>query len=116
MSTTYEITGTIHRIGETVVVKDTFRKREFVLSVQDGDYTQYIKLQVSQDRCSLLDRCAVGEEVTARFNLRGKPFTNKDGQEVFFTNLEAWRIDRGTSTVPERTPEQTAASFDDVPF
>lgn len=112
----YTLTGTIYRIYDTVVVKDTFRKRDFIVLIPDGQYPQHVKLQCSQDRCSLLDGLKPGDPVTAHFNVRGRLYTDKNGQEQAFTNLEAWKIDRGNATVPERTPEQTAESFDDVPF
>lgn len=112
----YTLTGTIHRISDTVVVKDTFRKREFIVLIPDGQYPQHVKLQCSQDRCSLLDGLKPGDPIKVAFNVRGRLYTDKNGQETAFTNLEAWKIDRGASTVPERTPEQTAAKFDDVPF
>lgn len=116
MSTTYEITGTIHRISDTVVVKDTFRKREFIVMIPDGQYPQHVKLQCTQDRCSLLDGLKPGDPITVAFNVRGRLYTDKNGQETAFTNLEAWRIDRGNAEPPTKTAEQVAASFDDVPF
>jgi single-strand DNA-binding protein len=116
----FNIAGKLYRIYDTTTVKDTFRKREFVVEVQDGNYPQHIKLQVTQDRCALLDRYKVGDEVVVHFNLRGRPFTNKDGQEVFFTNLEAWRIEGrsvGSGSQPTAaSTQQQVPDFDDVPF
>lgn len=127
MANTYEAVGKMYRIMETQQVKDTFRKREFVIEMQDGNYPQHIKFQVTQDRCDMLDRYQVGQEVTVFFNLRGRPFTNREGQEVFFTNLEAWRIQAGapSSTTPDAPDysqispakgSSAGADFDDVPF
>lgn len=96
MSNQYESVGTLHKVYDTQQVKDTFKKREFVIEVQDGEYPQHIKFQVTQDRCELLDKYKVGQEVTVLFNLRGRPFQNKDGQTMYFTNLEAWRIEGPT--------------------
>lgn len=127
MANTYEAVGKIHRIMDTQQVKDTFRKREFVIEMQDGNYPQHIKFQVTQDRCDMLDRFQVGQDVTVFFNLRGRPFTNREGQEVFFTNLEAWRIQAGTaasaapdmpdySQIAPAKGSSAGADFDDVPF
>jgi len=106
-------------------VKDTFRKRDFVLEMQDGNYPQHIKFQVTQDRCQLLDTFKVGQQVKVLFNLRGRPFQSKTGETVYFTNLEAWRIEpaqAGTgpaqdySQIPPAASGPATADFDDVPF
>ncbi len=126
MANSYEAIGTVHMISDTQQVKDTFRKREFVIEIQDGNYPQHIKFQVTQDRCALLDNFKVGQQVKVQFNLRGRPFQNREGQTVYFTNLEAWRVEPaqagGASTgtdYSQITPASASASdgFDeDVPF
>lgn len=118
-SNSFEAVGVLRHIGETVQVKDTFRKREFVLEIEDGNYPQHIKFQVSQDRCELLDQYKLGDTVRALFNLRGKPYQNKEGQTAYFTNLEAWRIESvAAASQPASTGERDlTGTFDDnVPF
>lgn len=88
----FDIQGRLHEIFEENRVSDKFRKREFVLEIPDGSYTQYPKFQLTQDKCSLLDQFKIGDEVKVTFNLSGKPFT-KDGTTMYFTNLSAWRIE-----------------------
>ncbi len=124
MSNSYEATGTLHYLSETQQVKDTFRKREFVLEIQDGNYPQHIKFQVTQDRCAILDSYKVGQQLKVMFNLRGRPFQNKDGQTLYFTNLEAWRVEGAGAPSPATTdysqisPANPGAKddYDDVPF
>ena len=90
----------------------------------DGNYPQHIKFQVTQDRCALLDTMKVGQQVKVLFNLRGRPFQNREGQTVYYTNLEAWRIEGASAAAPASTdysqisPAQSGAKddFDDVPF
>ena len=124
MANSYEAVGKLHHLTETQQVKDTFRKREFVLEIQDGNYPQHIKFQVTQDRCSIMDSYKVGQELKVLFNLRGRPFQNKDGQTVYYTNLEAWRIEAAGGAAPattdfsQITPAGSTAKddYDDVPF
>lgn len=125
MANSYEALGTLHVVFDTQQVKDTFRKREFVIEMQDGQYPQHIKFQVTQDRCALLDNYKVGQEIKVLFNLRGRPFTGKDGQTLYFTNLEAWRVEAAQpggvagqdfSQIPPAAASSSAAEFDDVPF
>ncbi|WP_139921505.1 DUF3127 domain-containing protein [Hymenobacter sp. DG01] len=90
----YEATGRLHEIFDEQQVSEKFRKREFVLEVVDGQYPEHIKFQLVQDKTALIDSYKVGDEVKISFNLRGRGF-NKNGQMLYFTNLEAWRIESG---------------------
>ncbi|MGI4743833.1 MAG: DUF3127 domain-containing protein [Janthinobacterium lividum] len=88
----YDATGQLHEIFDEQQVSEKFRKREFVLEVQDGQYPQQIKFQLTQDKTSVIDPYKVGDQVKVTFDLRGRGF-NKNGQMLYFTNLEAWRIE-----------------------
>ncbi|MCX6139649.1 MAG: DUF3127 domain-containing protein [Candidatus Kapabacteria bacterium] len=125
MANSFEALGTMHVVMDTQQVKDTFKKREFVIEMQDGNYPQHIKFQVTQDRCALLDSFKVGQQVKVLFNLRGRPFQGKDGQTMYFTNLEAWRIELASGAAAptgadySQIPQAAAGAkddFDDVPF
>ena len=61
MSNQYDATGKILAIMDTQQINDSFRKREFVVEVPDGNYPQAIKFQVVQDKTDMLDAFAVGD-------------------------------------------------------
>src|SRR5690349_14297119 len=122
----YDAQGKLHEIFDEQQVSEKFRKREFVLEIPDGAYTQFIKFQLTQDKCSLLDQYKVGDEVKVAFNLSGKPFT-KNGTTMYFTNLGAWRIEpvsgnQGGGQQNGYAAQPAAASFvmdeadNDLPF
>ena len=79
-------------VGDTQQLSEKFAKREFVVEYDNGKYSEFIKFQLTQDKCGLADGLAVGSEVKVSFNLRGKPY-DKGGERIYFTNLEAWRIE-----------------------
>jgi hypothetical protein len=79
--------------GETVAVSDKFKKREFVGTVE-GSYPQDIQFQLSQDKCNLLDNFQVGEEIEIEYNLRGREWTNPQGETKYFNTLEVWKVGR----------------------
>ena len=87
--------------GKVIVVKDvqhineTFKKREFVLDVEDGEYSQKIQLEVMQDKCDVLNDVQVGQMLNVEFNLRGREWTNPQGEVKYFNTLQAWKIDKG---------------------
>lgn len=129
MSNSFETTGRVHVISDTQQVSDTFKKREFVLEIQDGNYPQYVKFQMTQDKTILLDNYQIGQEVKVLFNLRGREYVRKnDGSKDYWLNLEAWRIEAASSGVgasaegtdySQISPASAsggAQDFDDVPF
>lgn len=88
------ITGKVLEIFPVQQVKESFRKREFVVEYRDnGQYSEYIKFELIQDRCDFLNDFKVGDEVDVQFNLKGRVWTNPQGEKVYFNSLQAWRID-----------------------
>ena len=110
----FEVKGKVEVIYQTQQVTDRFKKREFVLEVQNGMYPEYVKFQLTQDRCGLLDPFSVGDEINVSFNLKGRPYT-KDGKTTYFTNLEAWRIDSaGAAKAEAPAPNVESQGGDDI--
>ena len=89
----YEITAKLHKVFEIQSKTNTFQAREFVLETE-GQYPQYIKFQLTQDRCSLIDSYKEGDQIKVSFDLRGREWNEK-----YFTNLNAWKIEPGAATV-----------------
>ena len=127
MSTSFEVTGTIITIMDTVQVTDTFKKREFVIEIPDGNYPQKVKFQIAQDKTSLLDNFKAGQLVNIHFNLRGREYTRKaDGSTDYWLNLDCWRLnaveagaEEGGSDYSQISPAQASGvkeDMDDVPF
>ena len=100
-----QLTGTIKMIGQTTQVSEKFSKRDFVVTDSSGMYPQEILFQATQDKCGLLDTVQVGQEVTVHFNLRGREWTNPQGEVKYFNTLEAWRIEAGAQALPDLTTE-----------
>jgi len=91
MSTGMEITGNLKLIKDTQTISGTFCKREFVVTVS-GEYPQDIQLEFTQDNCSQMDLLQEGQEVTVKFNLRGREWINPQGEAKYFNTLVAWKI------------------------
>jgi len=120
----FEIEGAIHKIFETQSKSEKFQAREFVIKTE-GTYPQFVKFQLTQDRCDLINGYNEGEQIKVYFDLRGREWNDK-----FFTNLNAWKVEKpATNPAPaggeefsdfpssENTPNtMTADDFDDLPF
>ena len=91
----YEITGQVIHVGQTIEVTDKFRKRELVISKSESNngqtYTEEIKFQTTQAKCGILDAISVGDDVDVKFNIKGKKWTG-NGKVDWFTNLDAWDV------------------------
>ena len=94
-----EVKGRIKFIGTTEAVSDKFKKRELVVSTEE-QYPQHISLQFTQDKCDVLDKYSIGENVVVNINLKGREWTDKTGSIKYFNTIEGWRIEKGESTIP----------------
>lgn len=92
----------------------SFQAREFVIEIQDGNYPQFIKFQLTQDRCPLLDSYEEGQPIKVHFDLRGREWQGK-----YFTNLNAWRLEAvqpaATTTAPPPAGDMDFPTAGDEP-
>ncbi len=123
----FETEGTLYKKFETESKTETFRTREFVIK-HEGQYPQFIKFQLTQDRCDLIDKLDEGDNIRVSFDLRGREWNDK-----YFTNLNAWRVEKISQETLNLPPESfdinepptgtpssvenlTAEDFEDLPF
>ena len=91
----FEISGSLIVKEDTMDISASFKKREFVIEVvneRNSDWNDFVKFQLTQDKCALLDSYQLGDQIKVSFNLRGRKW-EKDGRVSYFTNLEAWRVE-----------------------
>lgn len=90
-------------IGKLIEKRDqrqasaTFVVREFVIEVEnqrDPRYNDFLLVQMTGDRCSLLDQFQLGEVVVVTCDIRGRKWTAQDGTIRYIMSLNAWRIER----------------------
>lgn len=105
----FEIEGKLLKKYDTESKSASFQAREFVLEIVDGNYPQFIKFQLTQDRCALLDPVNEGEQIKVHFDLRGREWQGK-----YFTNLNAWRIEK-PAPVAAAAPASTGSNDFDFP-
>lgn len=105
----FKITGTVKVIMDTVQVSDSFKKREFVLTDGSGMYPQDILFQLTQNNCALIDGYNVNDQIDVTFNLRGREWTNPQGEKKYFNSLDAWRVERSMGAAAQPTQSVQAA-------
>ena len=101
-----EVTGRVKMIDTTKEVGSAgFKKRDIVVTT-DEQYPQYISVQFVQDKCELLNNYAVGDNVKIDINLRGREWTNQQGETVYFNSIVGWRIAKVQSDNPAAQGQQ----------
>ena len=94
-----EVLGRIKMIGNVQDVSPAFRKREVVVTTEE-QYPQHIMIEFTQDKCDLLNQFQIGEQVRVGINLRGREWTNPQGETRYFNSIQGWRIDRPQMNQP----------------
>ena len=99
-----EVQGKIKMIDETKTYGNNgFRKREMVVTTEE-QYPQHILIEFIQDKTNLLDKFKVGQNVKVNINLRGREWTNPQGETKYFNSLNGWRIESLEQSVSQDMP------------
>ncbi|MFD1292663.1 DUF3127 domain-containing protein [Lutibacter holmesii] len=120
-----EVVGKIKKIDETKTYGASgFRKREMVVTTNE-QYPQPIMMEFVQDKCDLLNKFKIGDDVKVSINLRGREWINPEGEAVYFNQIQGWRIEaieEGSAIPPAAAPVAPVAkpsddnNPDDLPF
>ena len=110
-----EVQGKIKVIGETQTFgSNGFQKREVVVTTAE-QYPQSIMVEFVQDKTDLLNNFAAGQDVKISINLRGREWTNPQGEIKYFNSIQGWRIENLAAPSgpgsPDMPPMPTRRSF-----
>lgn len=120
-----EVTGRIKVIADVQQISATFKKREVVVTTEE-QYPQHLMIEFTQDKTDLLNQYNVGEQVRVSINLRGREWTNPQGETKYFNSIQGWRIENlQQASAPQNmppvdqfqpAPDLTDNEPDDLPF
>ena len=104
-----EIQGRVKQIFPSQTMgQNGFEKRDLVI-VTEEQYPQTIIIQFTQQRCDLLDSLQVGQNVKVYINIKGREWTNPQGETKYFNTIEGWKIEViQTTNVANQQPIQQA--------
>jgi len=89
-----------------VVERGTFKSRKvWVIDDENADYPQTIEVEVAQDKVNLFNNFRPGQPLTVSINLRGREWTNPQGEVKVFNTLQCWKV---TSDVTYQQEEEEA--------
>lgn len=114
------IQGKLTEVYDEKQITDKFKKREFVIEyAENAQYPQFIKFELMQNNCDLISEFKKGEFLDVHFDLKGKPWTNKEGVTTYFTSLNAWKIQRAEGNKAEEMNQEAHSDSlpdEDLPF
>ena len=121
------IKGKLLEKFDTQEVSNGFKKREFIVEyAENPQYPELLKFELIQGNCDQLNDVQVGQDINVTFNLKGRKWTDPQGNDKYFNSLQAWRIDVGSAQpssseqpTEKSDPEWMSESFsddDDLPF
>jgi len=119
----FEIIGLLHEKFDIQQINENFRKREFILehivTRNEKKIIDYIKFQLTGDRCNHIEALNLGDTVKVFFNIKGRKF-EKEENTSYFLNLDVWRlesIDNSNTTEATIKNEKKENEFNDyLPF
>lgn len=92
----YSITGALYSVAAVNNISDRFRKREFVIAIEekgrDQTWVNYVRMQLENKDVLMIDQFHIGDEIEVTFDIKGSK-AEKMGETLFFTNLKAWKIE-----------------------
>jgi len=89
-----KLNGTLKIKKDTQVVSEAFSKREFVLTVVDGAFSNDILIQLTKDKVTLINDINIGDLLEVEVNLKGKEWNSPSGEVKYFNTIEAWKVSK----------------------
>lgn len=110
-----EVKGKVKHVGQTESVGASGFQKRLIAVETDEKYPQVLGVEFVQDKTALLDNINVGESVTIGINLRGREWTNPQGEVKYFNTIAGWRIARDEAAPAEPTHDPLGLQ-DEPPF
>lgn len=111
---------------QTQQITESFQKREFVVEfAENPQYPEFLKFELIQANCEQLEGYNAGDIIDISFNLKGRKWTDKNGEVKYFNSLQAWRLEKAGGSAPIATTKKeeesswqqdSFSSDDDLPF
>lgn len=111
----------IYKIFDKQQITDRFSKREFVGKYKyNSQYPEYVKFELQQNNCGIIDNFKTGYFVTVDFDIRGREWKNKQGETSYFNTLVVTAIYENSLSkdkpVPDPIVEIPEEPKEELPF
>jgi single-strand DNA-binding protein len=89
-----DLTGFIEHVGEVQNISEKFAKRDFVLRIDSGKYTEFIRCEATNSACDLLNNFKQDDEVKISVYLTGRKYNKPTGDVAYFTSVKLSAINK----------------------
>lgn len=117
-----ELIGKVVKIDNVEQISEKFKKRRILAEYSKNEnYPQTLEFTLTQNNVSLADTLNQGDEVKFLFDLKGKPFVDKNSVTRVFNTLEVWRMEvikvaPDFVQAPSETVTKNSSEDEDLPF
>ena len=110
-----ELTGILKVKMDKQIVSEKFSKREFVLTTDaTSQYPQHVSMQLTNDKCELLDGVPEGTELKVQINIRGREWNGPQGIK-YFNTIEVWKVEKLAASPVTAPPSQSVQNAEVPP-
>jgi single-stranded DNA-binding protein len=95
-----EIKGIVRSVGPVQQVSDKYSKRDLIIVVTEswggqnpGSKEYPVVITFGGAAVSKLDNVGVGQPVRVEYNLRGRDWTDKNGEVKTFNSIDGYKVD-----------------------
>lgn len=88
------LTGMIESVGVIQQLTDKFTKRDLVLRIESGKYSEYIRCEATNQSCQLFDGYKQDDHVQITVQLTGRKYTKPSGEIAYFTSVRLTAINK----------------------
>ena len=89
-----ELSGIIEHVGEVQNITEKFSKRDLVLRIESGKYSEFIRCEATNSACDLLNNFKQDDEVKISVYLTGRKYNKPTGEIAYFTSVKLSAINK----------------------
>lgn len=110
------------KIGDVQTFANDFRKLEFIVRDDSGQYPQELQFNILKDKIDdFIKYNKVGDRINVVFNLNGRSWLKEgepEDKRRWFNSLDAWMVKKSESApvVPQLEPIAQTDDSDPLPF
>lgn len=89
-----DLTGFIEHVGDVQNISEKFSKRDLVLRIDSGKYTEFIRCEATNNACDMLNNFKQDDEVKISVYLTGRKYNKPTGDVAYFTSVKLSAINK----------------------
>lgn len=113
------VTGIIKRVNPKQTNGDYTNQTMVVTLEADTQYPQDVQFELGKKPMEISDSFRSGDVVEIGYNIRGRDYTNRQGELANYTSLQAWSVKKQVANKEEPVVDSGGAASNDesdLPF